>query len=55
MEKIRAIRAQMLNSIYHFVNQLETTLKKHDIEAGQHPASNVRPEHWEFLSYRNES
>ncbi|WP_080417128.1 type III secretion system effector phosphothreonine lyase [Burkholderia ubonensis] len=46
--------ATMLNKVRHFVGCLESALSKHGIAPGLHPESDVRPEHWQYVSYRNE-
>ncbi|MFJ2713283.1 type III effector phosphothreonine lyase [Pseudomonas sp. NPDC087346] len=46
--------ASELNRIKHFVSQLEGVLHELQVPAGQHPDSDVRPDHWQYTSYRNE-
>ncbi len=46
--------AAALNKVRHFVERLELELSKHGITPGLHPESDVRPEHWQYVSYRNE-
>ncbi|CAI8808231.1 MAPK phosphothreonine lyase [Pseudomonas zeae] len=46
--------AEGLNSLRHFVLCLESVLTGNDIQPGRYPSSDVRPDHWQFCSYRNE-
>ncbi|AJX30504.1 type III secretion system effector phosphothreonine lyase [Burkholderia oklahomensis] len=46
--------AALLNTVRNFVEHLELELSKHGISPGLHPESDVRPEHWQYVSYRNE-
>jgi phosphothreonine lyase len=47
--------ARGLNRIRAFVERLDSALTERDIRPGKHPESDVRPAHWQYTSYRNES
>ena len=46
--------AQMLSEIRQFTGLLDSRLTEAGIMQGEHPASDIRPPHWQFVSYRNE-
>lgn len=47
--------ALALSKTKHFVESLESRLAAGGIAPGEHPASDVRSESWQYVSYRNES
>ncbi|MFC7634125.1 type III effector phosphothreonine lyase [Paraburkholderia humisilvae] len=46
--------AGQLKRIKDFVSEMERTLAAQGIGMGERPASDVAPEHWNYVSYRNE-
>jgi len=45
---------QALSRLRHFVERLESEMASQNIHPGKYPDSDVRPSHWQFISYRNE-
>lgn len=46
--------APLLLNTRQFIKCLESMLSENGIIAGQYPESDVYPEHWKYVSYRNE-
>lgn len=46
--------AAMLSEIRQFIALLDSRLTEAGIMQGEHPASDIRPPQWQFVSYRNE-
>ncbi|WP_434626849.1 type III secretion system effector phosphothreonine lyase [Chromobacterium sp. CV08] len=46
--------AAALNKTRHFIENLENSLFEQGIEPGHYPESDVRPDGWRYVSYRNE-
>ncbi|EMF3283052.1 type III secretion system effector phosphothreonine lyase, partial [Shigella sonnei] len=46
--------ALLLHKIRQFIMCLESNLLRSKIAPGEYPASDVRPEDWKYVSYRNE-
>ncbi|ECG8588506.1 type III secretion system effector phosphothreonine lyase [Salmonella enterica subsp. salamae] len=46
--------AFLLHKIRQFIECLESRLAEKEIAHGQYPESDVHPENWKYLSYRNE-
>lgn len=44
----------LLHKTRQFIEYLESRLAEKGITPGQYPASDVHPENWKYLSYRNE-
>lgn len=46
--------AAMLSEIRQFIAALDSRLAEAGVIPGEHPASDIRPPQWSFVSYRNE-
>ncbi|MDE1715474.1 type III secretion system effector phosphothreonine lyase [Chromobacterium amazonense] len=46
--------APSLHKTRLFVECLESKLSENGVNPGQHPDSDIRPENWKYISYRNE-
>ncbi|MFC0141005.1 type III secretion system effector phosphothreonine lyase [Erwinia mallotivora] len=46
--------ASSLHITRQFTERLESILSENEVIPGQHPESDVQPEKWKYLSYRNE-